>query len=327
MLLLLTDVASMASLSVHTITLVVATFVDANGGVIETKLGRVVSATADVPVVKLNVTGAAAFPARSCSPFTVTEYTVLGASRLDGLKINAVRSPLALTLPVTVVPPPVTTNGCPMPTVSIASLNCTITRAFTATPLAPFAGLVAASSGATVSVPCAVVNTLDPPMIPRPATSVIPFVNHLIWYCVDAASGPLHVALNPSADAVIALAARNTPSWFRVICSVPLFTLIAFTRSLNCNRTTVFVPTPPALFAGSTAITDGRIRSASIPVVKLVVTGASSAFAARSNTPATRTVYAVFTLNGFTGVNVNVRFPLLSVRTTTTCPAPLLNVT
>jgi hypothetical protein len=181
---------------------VVATFVDANGGVIETKLGRVVSATADVPVVKLNVTGAAAFPARSCSPFTVTEYTVLGASRLDGLKINAVRSPLALTLPVTVVPPPVTTNGCPMPTVSIASLNCTITRAFTATPLAPFAGLVAASSGATVSVPCAVVNTLDPPMIPRPATSVIPFVNHVTRYCIDGESPAVRLAVRPSAETV-----------------------------------------------------------------------------------------------------------------------------
>ena len=63
----------MALLSVHAITLVVATFVDPNGGLTETKLGRVVSATADVPVVKLNVTGAAAFPAKSCNPFTVTE--------------------------------------------------------------------------------------------------------------------------------------------------------------------------------------------------------------------------------------------------------------
>src|SRR5580765_5581507 len=194
MLLLLTDVASMASLSVHTITLVAAPFVDANGGGIETKLRRVVSATADVPVVKLNVTGAAAFPARSCSPFTVTEYTVLGASRLDGLKINAVRSPLALTLPVTVVPPPVTTNGCPIPIVSIASLNCTITRAFTATPVVPFPGLVATSSGATVSTPAAVVNTLEPPFIPRPARSVIPLFTHEIRYPVDAASGPLHTA-------------------------------------------------------------------------------------------------------------------------------------
>src|SRR4029077_14159751 len=167
---------------------------------------------------------------------------------------------------------------------------------------------------------------LDPPLIPRLARSVTPFVNHVIRYCVDGESPAVRLAVRPSAETVTDTGIC-TPLLFCEICIVELVAVIAFTRSLNCSRTTVFVPTPPALFAGSTAITDGRIRSASVPVVKLVVTGATSVLPPRPSPPATRTVYAVFTLNGFTGVSVSVRFPLLNVLCTTTCPAPLLNVT
>ncbi len=158
---LFTDVGSTASLNVHVRLLLLGTLVAPLAGVVATTLGRVVSATAELPVVKLKFTAPARFPATSFNPLAVTVYTVLGASKPAGVKINCVWSPLKLRLPAAGLPPPVTVIADPKATTSIGSLNCNRTMGFTATPSVPPAGLVDTSTGAVPSAPAPVVNVID----------------------------------------------------------------------------------------------------------------------------------------------------------------------
>jgi hypothetical protein len=95
---------------------------------------------------------ASALPARSVTPETVIACTVPNASAADGVNVTA-RSPLAATVPATVVVPAFSTTD---PVVlRIGSLNVTVTGPAVATLVAPAAGDTEATVGRTVS---AVVN-------------------------------------------------------------------------------------------------------------------------------------------------------------------------
>src|SRR5919198_4123365 len=94
-----TLVGSSASLNVSTIVVFTGTPVALFSGLTDDTDGRVVSAVALVPVVKLLVKGEAALPDRSVTGPKLTVCTVLVASALAGVNVRLRRSALSATLP------------------------------------------------------------------------------------------------------------------------------------------------------------------------------------------------------------------------------------
>src|SRR6185437_13851635 len=135
----------------------------------------------------------------------------------------------------------------------------------------------------------------------------------------------VNVAVNPSADTAMVPGTGIDVANGATKKSAVL-TVSASTRLLNCNWITALVGTPVAPFAGLTTVTVGGVRSAPVPVVKLVVTGAVSAFPPRSCTPLTLTVYVVLVFSGTTGINVSVWLAFDSRLSTFTAPPPPLSV-
>jgi hypothetical protein len=128
--------------------------------------GRVVSAVALAPVVKLLVNGWAALPARSVTAPNVTVCSVLVASALAGVNVSARRSLLSVTLPPSAGPPAVnTTAPGPTDTALSGSSKASTTGAFTATPLAPSGGLTPTTVGPVASVSVPVVKLVNDPTV------------------------------------------------------------------------------------------------------------------------------------------------------------------
>jgi hypothetical protein len=117
-----------------------------------------------------------------------------------------------------------------------------------------------------VSGVCAVVNPLWKKFTPLPARSVTPLVFTRTVYPVEGCSGALgaNVTLPPSADGVT-VPLIGMLVLLGHICTLPLLTEAGSIRSLNCNRISALVSTPVAPFTGSTSVTPGRSRSASVP--------------------------------------------------------------
>src|SRR6267154_5124807 len=87
--LLFTVVGSTILLKVKTTLLLTATPVAPFVGLTVATVGRVVSATPEVPVVKLLVNGTTAFPAWSTRPDTFTVYVVLTARDRKSTRLNS----------------------------------------------------------------------------------------------------------------------------------------------------------------------------------------------------------------------------------------------
>src|SRR5690242_8779745 len=119
-------------------------------------------------------------------------------------------------------------------------------------------------------------------------------LNACMKYVVEGASGVLGVkiALRPSAGTK-RLPVTGTFEPLGKTWKVALLTVSGLMRSLNLTRMTVLVGTPVAPLIGSVSMIEGRIRSAPLPVVKLVVTAAERLLPARSLTPVTLTVKSV----------------------------------
>ena len=100
---------------------------------------------------------AIAFPARSFTPDTTTEYCVEAANAADGVNVTTVPAPFNPVDPATAEPPcGVTVIDAPA---WIGSLNVTDTADDVATPDAPNPGTVDTTLGGVVSAAADVVNT------------------------------------------------------------------------------------------------------------------------------------------------------------------------
>src|SRR6267154_3923253 len=174
--LLFTVVGSTILLKVKTTLLLTATPVAPFVGLTVATVGRVVSATPEVPVAKLLVNGTTAFPAWSTRPDTFTVYVVLTASKLLGVKISVVLSLLTMIAPATCVPPADTVIALLPTLVTLtAALRTTSTRAFTGTPVAPVGGTTVRTVGRLVDGPVPVVKKEEKPdCITWPCRSVMP---------------------------------------------------------------------------------------------------------------------------------------------------------
>ena len=154
------------------------------------------------------------------------------------------------------------------------SLNCAVTRAFTATPAAPLTGLMEVTDGGVVSA-------ADPEMkywltfcpVGAPFSPLNETSCHRYWVRFSSGDSGVNETFRRSAEKAI------VPGYLTLV-SLPLYkmkfaleTEVGSTGLLKVTRRTVLVPTPTALAGGFVAEITGPTASLTVPVVKLKLPG------------------------------------------------------
>ena len=207
---------------------------------------------------------ASALPARSVAAVVIVAvYCVFAVSAAAGVTITVL--PFTATVPAIRAPVPVRTSVT-LAVVSVAfaigSENVASTVGSSATDIAPSAGIVDVTVGATLSVGGAatvvnVATVLAASALPARSRTAVVIV---IWYCVPAvnAGAGVNVAVFPLTDTepVTGVADPIVTSW--TLVAVMVLRVIA---SENVTDTGEFSATPVAPSAGDIAVTVGAVVS------------------------------------------------------------------
>ena len=252
-----------ASENVAVTTVDAATFTALFTGLIAEMVGGVTSAVAAVVNDQLAF-AASALPARSVAAVVIVAvYCVFAVSAAAGVTITVL--PFTATVPAIRAPVPVRTSVT-LAVVSVAfaigSENVASTVGSSATDIAPSAGIVDVTVGATLSVGGAatvvnVATVLAASALPARSRTAVVIV---IWYCVPAvnAGAGVNVAVFPLTDTepVTGVADPIVTSW--TLVAVMVLRVIA---SENVTDTGEFSATPVAPSAGDIAVTVGAVVS------------------------------------------------------------------